>query len=519
MLTSLLLLLLSGCNDAEPTPTPVPTPVGTSLAVIADSSAEGTALPQASAPTATLQPNDRLSHAEELFRYGDYAAARTEIAPLRRELEASDPIFVESQILLAHAYMEEGFYEEALIILQPLLPTNAISTTIESGTVSLTLAADPTRREATSEENARLYDDLKIEMLYAEALQGAGRMLEAISAFEQFVARNPWSMEVVQTKLANLYEGMGRFDEAIVAYNLAAAEASDASTKAFLLETVARLETSAGRHANAVAAYEGILTVAQRPAYRTLILYRAGQSAMAGGNEPQAIDYWLAATEESPESSDAYLALIELVNRNVDFDLYQRGYIDLKSKAWIPAINAYQAYLDSVPATDERTGLAMLGLVQSYLGAANYATALTTVDALLANYPDCTCTGQAWLEKALILAWLGDSVGSHRTSRTFAREFPDDPLAPEALWQSGLLAFREGSEIEAAIDLLALVDSFPESERAPLSLYLLGTGAYREGLWGQSANFFARMQRDYPDSDAAAVAYWLGRAEYAQSNS
>ncbi|MEZ4682589.1 MAG: hypothetical protein R2932_51115 [Caldilineaceae bacterium] len=43
-----------------------------------------------------------------------------------------------------------------------------------------------------------------------------------------------------------------------------------------------------------------------------------------------------------------------MVNREVAFDLYQRGYIDLQAGALQPAISAFQAYIDSVSPTDSR---------------------------------------------------------------------------------------------------------------------------------------------------------------------
>lgn len=488
--------------DVTPTTTPAPPATGTSLAVIASTPAATDALPSGRPPTVTPLPNDRLLRAQQLYRFGDYAAARSELAPLRRTLDRDDPLYVDSQLLLAQAYMEEKFYEEAIIILQPLL----------------SIVPSPSSSIAGQEATLFAEDPAKVHYLYAEALQGASRHGEALEEFQDFAATHTWSTEVVQTKIGELLLTLDRSDEAAAAYLQAADASSEPAAKALLLETVARLELEAGRNANAVAAYEDILAVAQRPAYRTQIYYQAGLAAAGGGDEAQAIEYWLSATQESPESIDAYYSLVELINRGYDYDLYERGYIDLKSSAWIPAINAFQAYLDSAPPADERAGLAMLGLVQAYTGAGNYTMALSTVETLLSSYPDCTCIGRAWLEKALAQAWLGRSVESHRTYRTFAREHPEDPLAPEALWQSGLLAFREGSALEASVDMLSLVDSFPQSERAPLALYLLGLGAFREEDWAQAVNFFGRMQQDYPENDTAAVAYWLGRAHFAQNN-
>ena len=125
-------------------------------------------------------------------------------------------------------------------------------------------------------------------------------------------------------------------------------------------------------------------------------------------------------------------------------------------------------------------------------------------------WPGCT---RPWPQ-----AGQGDTAAARRTYRTFARDYPDDAQAPEALWLSGRMALDEGNQLEAAVDFMALADRFPASERAPQALYALGIGAITKQLYGQAAPVFERLQAGYPDYRWDAVAYWLGRA-YAGSGS
>ena len=200
------------------------------------------------------------------------------------------------------------------------------------------------------------------------------------------------------------------------------------------------------------------------------------------------------------------------MNRNADFDLFQRGYIDLFAEAYDPAINAFQGYLAAVDPTDERIDNARHRLGQSYLGAGRYAEAIAELDRVIAEAPACDCLGLAYLHKALAQSGLGDDAGARRTYRTFAREHPEDPLAPEALWQSGAQALDAGNQLEAAVDFLALADAFPASERAPQALYALGVGANIKQLYSQSIQALSRLQTNYPDYRWDAVSYWLGRS-------
>ncbi|MEZ4560415.1 MAG: tetratricopeptide repeat protein [Caldilineaceae bacterium] len=231
--------------------------------------------------------------------------------------------------------------------------------------------------------------------------------------------------------------------------------------------------------------------MARNAGYRADIQYKAGQALATAGDLSGAVERWRAATAESPGATAAYAALIELVEREVDFDLYDRGYIDLLAGAWLPAINAYTAYLDIVDATDARAGLALLGIGQAYLGLENPVDAMPYFERVIAEYPACSCYGQAWLDLARAQALFGDANAARKTLRTFAREHAADPLAPEALWRSGMSALAEENQIEAGLDPLALADAFPASDLAPQALYVVGLGAVQNDLPGQAANVLA----------------------------
>lgn len=443
-------------------------------------------------PTPPLSATDALARAQLLFRYGDYAAARTAASAALQGAGEDAPLQADLRLLLARIYLAEGFHQESLTMLDQL---------------DLGISGNETWQ-----------GELRSQSLFlrAEALQGAGRFADAVLAYEEFLAEVPTAGEIVQPKLAAAWLTLGNRANAALAYRAAADAAGDTVSKVRLLEALAQTQSALGNYADAMAAYDEILAVAQNAGYRAQIQFRAGQTLASAGNESGAIARWQAATDEAPSNQYAYQALVELVSRNVDFDLYQRGYIDLEAEAWLPAINAFQSYLDSVAASDARAGLAMLGLGRAYIGVANYSAALTILNNAVAAYPNCDCLGELWLEIARTQVASGNSVEGRRIYRTFAREHPTSPQAGEALWRSGLLALNEGNELEGAVDFLALVDGFPQSERAPLALYLVGLGAYQNNFYDQAASLFRRMKQDYPENSVQAVGYWLGRALQAQ---
>ena len=141
------------------------------------------------------------------------------------------------------------------------------------------------------------------------------------------------------------------------------------------LEALASNYSIAGRFAESVATYEEILGIAQNAGYRAQIQYQAGEVLALAGDEAGAISRWRAATAEAPSTNYAYRALVRLVEHQVDFDLYQRGLINLAAESWQPAANAFTAYLDSAPADDARRDTALHMLGQAYLGLGDLASA------------------------------------------------------------------------------------------------------------------------------------------------
>ena len=219
------------------------------------------------------------------------------------------------------------------------------------------------------------------------------------------------------------------------------------------------------------------------------------------------------------------------MNRNVPVDLFLRGQIDLFAQAYFPAINAFDRFLQEAP-QDDRAGQAWLGLGRAHMELGQWDEAIRALDQVLNWYPDCACFGDAWFTRAQLANAQGAPAAARRIYRTFARDHPDHPLAPEALWLSALSAIGAGRGlstepagraedsadflVEAVADLLMLVDSFPDSARAPDGLAVLGIGAFTYGHFGLAANSFERLLADYPGVRSGTSTYWLGRARYAQ---
>lgn len=457
---------------ATPTPTPTPTAV----------------------PTATPKPGELLALGHRFYRYGDYANARAALQQLLAAENGDAHTRLEAIYVLAQTFGADQAPSEALAALGQL-ETEAAAAGIDLGDFGG-----------------------KIHYLRGQLQEELRDYAGAIAAYWRFLEIYPWMADTVQVHIAEDYIALGDIDGAAAAYRRAADANLDRVGRVRILEMMGKALSGAGRYGEAVAVYDEILGAAENLAYRADIQYLAGQALSSAGDGAGAIERWRAATTEAPASRSAYLALIELVNRGVEFDLYQRGYIDLESEAYAPAIGAYQAYLAATDATDSRFAQALFELGLAFVGAEDYGSAIDALDRVITEFPQCTCFGDAWLAKARAQIAAGDSAGARRTYRTFARDHAGNALAPDALWWSGVRALRDDNEVEAVVDFLALAERFPNSKRAPDALYAVGVGALQKGFYGQAAETFGRLQRVFPEYRWPAVSYWLGRAYQARGD-
>lgn len=388
--------------------------------------------------------------------------------------------------------------------------------------------------------------------LRGEALARVGRNAEAVAAYQAFLQQHPPVAGVVEERIADAWLAAGDWQQAANALRRAANLAGRTWELVRLLDRLAGVLEGHGRWGEAASVYDEILASTE-PAeeersqdelefdailgyrvwniHRASYMYRAGIAYATAGDEESAIARWRLALEEDPDSNSAYQSLIQLVNRAVPVDLFVRGQIDVYAEAFFPAVSAFERFLQESP-EDARAGQAWLGLGRAHMGLGQWDEAIRALEQVINWYPACECFGDAWLTRARLANAQGSPEAARRIYRTFARDYPEDPQAPQALWLSALSAIGadrgldigapgrpEASAdflVEAVADLLVLVDTFPESERAPDALAVLGMGAFTFGHVGLAANSFERLRAEYPGVQSGVATYWLGRARFAQ---
>ena len=545
----LLALFLSGCRDRRAAPASVLPTAATSSLDRPSSPASPPGSP-AAYPRATeepVTPASLLDEAAYLHRIGDYSQEQrllqTLLADLRtepaqgRQTPAAARTQERAAILyrLALAYLADDSPEQALDALEQI---RRMGDSLAAGEISL----PPARGEAVAQI---LINSL---FLRGEALAGVDRFTDAAVAYRAFLAQRPQLSGVVEERIADALLALDDQPQAADALRRAAGEAITADEEIRLLERLAAVLEAMGRWAEAASIYDDILFgpaferaepgpdqaapasdnipgYAEPPIYRAGYLHRAGMAYAAAGDEEAAILRWSMALAEDPASDAAYLSLMQLENRNVPVDPLLRGEIYLFAEAYAPAISAFERFLEESPHA-ARAGEAWLGIARARMGLEQWAEARLAVDRVLADFPNCVCFGEAWLARARTVSEEGVPAEGRRIYRTFAAAYPNDPLAPEALWLSALSSLAAGAIQdargavdpfdEAAADLLRLADAFPGSPRAADGLAVAGIGAFERGRYEYAANLFERLLSEYPGTQPDFATYWLGRARHAQ---
>lgn len=448
-----------------------------------------------SGPTTVPQPPEgppipvtasALVSAQALHAAGNYAAARAE---LQRFL--ADPKYAaltpEAYFHLGENFLADGMYREAL----------------DAFAEFLRRAPDHPRRA-----DARFHQ--------GEAYRALGQWPEAAAALRDYLqAGSPLLTYEVQLRLAAVHAAAGDGDAAIAAYAAAVAAAPDRVTALRAREQWAAYATALGNHAASLVQYQAILEEAQNAGYQAEINQLAGDAAWNAGRAAPAEAYWRAAVALAPRSNYAYQALIQLVNNQLPVDWFTRGLVDYHNRAYLPAINAFDTFLQGEPGA--RQGEALAYLARSYQGAEDYTRALTTWDRLIHDLPSDAAWGGAWLGKAETQRFAGDRPAAVVTLRTFVEQYPNHPLAADARYELATQLERLEQYAAAADHQLLLADTAPEHKQAARALLRAGINRYRLGEVARAVEIWQRAVGAYGASaDAPALYLWLGKGQLAQ---
>lgn len=482
-------LLACGQNQPAPESTATFTPV-----TVIEISATATATPMPSptptstpTPTNTPLPAVRMEQATLAWHNGYYATAEAEFGSV-----VDDPAAGADDKRLAlywqgRSQLADGAYRQAQTTLEKFAQTYPADELTRPAQLNLALSLEQQGDYTTTlaaYQAALLPDDPIAVYIYE-------RMADLALKFKDFAAAQKW-------------------------YQAALSATTDTGYQVHLREGLAEAFLGQKKTDEALEQYNLILNNAQIPAYRAKINRLIGQAQLQAQNTAAAKKTLQSVLDDYPQTYDAYLALVAMVEAQWPVDEFQRGYVDYYGgSAYQAAAEAMTRYLKTTPTpkADEAHWLAALG----WRSAGDYDAALTHFDALIAAYPDSPFWADANLQKARTLGWQGQITQSITLYRDFAAAHPDNPSSQEALWKAALVEYQADQFENAHRHFTDLAQAHPAGAYADDALHWAGLSAYLNGNLAQAAEAWQTLLNAYPASEfARAASYWQAKTLLAQ---
>ncbi|MCX7840211.1 MAG: tetratricopeptide repeat protein [Anaerolineae bacterium] len=466
------------CSSSFGIPTPVTTPTR-ALPV-------ETPTPEAAESPTPVFSSDPFNDGMIARRNGDYRRA---IAAFQRVLDSSPSpdLEREARYRLGEAYWLYGDYPRAINTLLAYVQGNP--------------------------NGARVPE---ARYLLGDAYRASKDYANAIEQWRWYREHSPTLAGDTDARIADVFVLLGDTTTALAQYDRALQDTTlTNSARVSILQRAADVHTGRGEHALAAARYDAALAHTADARTRADLLWRAGEAYARANQLDTAIARWKEAITKYPEQSGAYQSLVQLVNRQIAVDEFQRGLVDFHAGAYDAAIAAFRRHLQN-PGT-ARDGDARYYIAQAYARQGAYDKAIAEYDVLIKTLPKDKRVPEAYLGKAAAFAAIGKVDDAVTTYRQLATTLADDPLADDALWRAAVLLDRANRYRDAARVYEELHTKYPARERAAEALFWAGFAHYQNKDYATARARWQSVVKQYPQSSFYVRAlFWLGKIAQGQ---
>lgn len=348
--------------------------------------------------------------------------------------------------------------------------------------------------------------------LRGDAYLGLAQWGAAVADFEAYLAARPGLVDsYVYERIADAQLALGGREAALASYQQAATANRSLVPLLQLRERLATIYLDAGFVAEAIAQYDAILGVAQNPAYRAEITYRAGQALLDSGQQAEGLARMRVVFDEYPTTTTAYDAMLALDAAGLDLSNYARGVVAYTYGDYPLAIEAFNTYTTETPLVNVPADT-YLYLGRAYREIGNGPAANVAFRTIVDQYPQSPEFGDALLEQGRTLFLAGDWLGAiDRYSQIAANYSYLTDTAAEALWRVGYLYGTNGEAALSAQTFEQLSDAYPNTDQARSGLFIGASAAYAAGNIRTAERMYARLSVTATGEDQAAAYFWLGQ--------
>ncbi|MDE2750701.1 MAG: tetratricopeptide repeat protein [Chloroflexota bacterium] len=348
--------------------------------------------------------------------------------------------------------------------------------------------------------------------LRADARLGLSQWGAAIADLRQYLTLRPSLIDsYVYERIADAQIALGQTEGALGNYERAINARRSKVPLLILREKLAQIHINLGRHAEAVAQYDAILSVARNIPYRADISLAAAKVALNSVDSDTGLARMKAVVENYPGTAAAWQAQDQLRRHGQVFDGLQRGRAATSAGDYQAAIEAFNQYTTEVDSTAVPAELFLL-LGRAYRQIGNFDAASIAFQILIDRYPGDRLFGDALLERGRTRFLAGDIPAAIQIYLSIAADY--DTLAKaagEALWRAGYLHGTNGETALSRDIFLRLADSYPDHELTTNGLFIAASAAVRDEDWNIAESLYERIAALTNGEDRAAASLWIGR--------
>lgn len=385
-------------------------------------------------------------------------------------------------------------------------------------------------------------DPEMIRYRMGECARALGRAKEAAGHYEWVYNHSPDSEYHFRAGLrcAELMDQDGRLEEKIVFLTGMAAAKPPGDMAAACRYMIGAAEEKLGRRADAAASFERVVKESPGSAFVSYAaLALGGLRDREGGDNAAAVEglYMMAATNPATArvGAEAWFQLAELYFRQKQFDKSVRAYEKLAAtyaadervpgarlqRAWAchnaglfaEALKIAAEVADSEAAGDKRPEWLYLKANCERQLARN-EEAVRTYAALLKKYPDSQLAESAAYERALTLYKMGQFGDAVEQGRAFT---PTDRTRKDVYWLLAESCSALKDDTGAIQYYRLLLEQYPDAPLAPDAMYRLAHLLQKKGEPVAAAELFGRLVERFPAHDLAAQALFASAFCYSKA--
>lgn len=432
-------------------------------------------------PSPTPIPEVRISLAEKSLFEGNYNAALTELEQAKINATESN-ILAEVDIRIAQVYIIQARYSEAVSLLRPIVDNEALDNDVRA----------------------------KANYFYGSTQENLNNPVESARGYVGYSESAPGKLDsFMMEKAGDVLSQSQMLDEALEKYNVALEQVNNQDNITIKIK-IGRIFAAQLDHTNAIRVFMEVHAASPNEYVRAQMNLLAGQSYLALGLPDQAYARFQDSVQNYPRAFDSHSGLVALVNAGIPVDEFNRGLTNYYAGSHGLAINAFLRFMEQTPDHD---GTSLYFIGHAYQRMDDPTNALLYWEKLINNYPNNIFFVDAWKDIAYT-QWAFQNLYSKaaQTLLTFAKTYPANEYAPEAIMEAGRIYERNNQLTDAAQTWSGLIDLYPQLDISSQALFLSGITNYRLSNLDQALSQIQRylLLTAIPEEKSSAF-FWIGK--------